>query len=96
MEPIHGYRDYPAPRLGPGKASYQAAAKITKLLPEVKFETPKLIVPKDVKQPKPVQAKLPPKIQPVNFEAPKIVPVSGAMPAQIIHTGSFGSSATRP
>src|SRR5206468_6950860 len=36
----------------------------------------------------------PPKIQPVKFEAPKLEPVSGAMPAKIIHTGSFGSEAT--
>jgi len=85
----------PRPDLVPEKPVIKRQPKITKLLPEVKFETPKLIVPKDVKQPKPVQAEVvPPKIQPVNFEAPKIMPVSGAMPAQIIHTGSFGSSAT--
>jgi TonB family protein len=81
--------------LVPEKPIIKRQPKITKLLPAVKFETPKLIVPKDVKQPKPVQAEVaPPKIQPVNFEAPKLQPVSGAMPAQVIHTGSFGSSAT--
>lgn len=69
--------------------------KITKLLPAVKMETPKLVVPKDMPKPKVVEAKIePPKIQPVNFDAPKLQPVSGAMPAKIIHTGSFGSSAT--
>jgi TonB family protein len=85
----------PRPDLVPEKPIIKRQPKITKLLPAVKFETPKLIVPKDVKQPKPVQAEVaPPKIQPVNFEAPKLQPVSGAMPAQVIHTGSFGSSAT--
>jgi len=85
----------PRPDLVPEKPIVKKPPKVTKLLPEVKFEKPKLIVPKDVKQPKPVQAEIvPPKIQPVNFEAPKIMPVSGAMPAQVIHTGSFGSSAT--
>jgi TonB family protein len=85
----------PRPDLVPEKPVIKKQPKITKLLPEVKFETPKLIVPRDVKQPKPVEAEVvPPKIQPVNFEAPKIMPVSGAMPAQVIHTGAFGSSAT--
>src|SRR5207247_4631374 len=66
----------------------------TKLLPEVKFETPKLIVPKEMPRPKVQEVKIePPKIQPVKFEAPKLEPVSGAMPAKIIHTGSFGSEA---
>jgi hypothetical protein len=85
----------PRPDLVPEKPIIKRPPKITKLLPAVKFETPKLIVPKDVRQPKPVEAEVvPPKIQPVNFEAPKIMPVSGAMPTQVIHTGSFGSSAT--
>jgi TonB family protein len=84
----------PRPDLVPEKPIIKKQPKITKLLPAVKFETPKLIVPRDVKQPKPVEAEVvPPKIQPVNFEAPKIMPVSGAMPAQVIHTGAFGSSA---
>ena len=85
----------PRPDLVPEKPIVKKPPKITKLLPAVKFETPKLIVPRDVKQPKPVEAEIiPPKIQPVNFEAPKIMPVPGAMPARVIHTESFGSSAT--
>jgi len=85
----------PRPDLVPEKPVIKKQPKIIKLLPAVKFEAPKLIVPRDVKQPKPIEAEVvPPKIQPVNFEAPKIMPVSGAMPAQVIHTGAFGSSAT--
>src|SRR6266581_2251604 len=53
----------PRPDLVPEKPIVKPKPKITKLLPAVKFETPKL-------------------------------PVSGAMPAKVIFTGSFGSSAT--
>jgi TonB family protein len=81
------------PDMVPEKIEAQPRPKIAKLLPEPKIEAPKLIVPKDL--PHPQQAKLePPKIQPANFEAPKLEPVAAAMPAKIIHTGEFGSSAT--
>jgi TonB family protein len=85
----------PRPDLVPEKPIVKAKPKVQKLLPAVKFETPKLIVAKAIIQPRVPEQKIePPKIQPVNFEAPKLQPVSGAMPAQIIHTGAFGSSAT--
>jgi TonB family protein len=85
----------PRPDLVPEKPIVKKQPKITKLLPVAKFEAPKLIVPKEVRQPKPEPEQIEaPKIMPVNFQAPKIIPVSGAMPAQVIHTGSFGSSAT--
>jgi TonB family protein len=84
----------PRPDLVPEKPIVKAKPKISKLLPEVKFEPAKLVVPKDLPKPKVEEAKLEaPKIQPA-FEAPKIAPVSGAMPAKVIYTGSFGSSAT--
>jgi TonB family protein len=70
--------------------------KVTKLLPPApppKIETPKLVVPREIVKPKVQEAKVePPKIQAM-VETPKIAPVSGAMP-KVIHTGSFGSSAT--
>src|SRR6266702_605599 len=85
----------PRPDLVPEKPIVKPRPKITKSLPEVKFETPKLIVPKEMPRPKVQEVKLePPKIQSVKFEAPKLEPVSGAMPAKVIYTGSFGSSAT--
>jgi TonB family protein len=85
----------PRPDLVPEKPIVKPKPKITKLLPATKFEAPKLIVPKEVRQPKVQEAKIePPKIQPVNFDAPKLQPSAGAMPAHVIHTGSFGSSAT--
>jgi len=83
----------PRPDLVPEKPVVKAKPKITKPLPEAKFEAPKLVVPKEIPKPKLAVAKIePPKIQPV-LEAPKIAPVSGAMP-RVIYTGSFGSSAT--
>src|SRR5438270_812121 len=81
------------PDLVPEKIEAQVKPKIAKLLPAVKMEAPKLIVPKDL--PHQQEAKLePPRIQPVNFDAPKLQPISADMPAKIIHTGEFGSSAT--
>src|SRR5256714_2073763 len=80
------------PDLVPEKIEAHIKPKIAKLLPAVKMEAPKLIVPKDL--PRQEVAKLePPKIQPAHFDAPKIE-APAAMPAKIIHTGEFGSSAT--
>lgn len=80
------------PDLVPEKIEVEVKPKIARLLPAVKMEAPKLIVPKDL--PRQQQAKLEaPKIQPAHFDAPKLEPVSAAMPAKIIHTGEFGSSA---
>jgi len=81
------------PDLVPEKIETQPKPKVLKLLPAVMMEAPKLIVPKDL--PRPQEAKLePPKIQPANFDAPKLQPVFAVMPAKVIHTGEFGSSAT--
>ncbi|PYV65361.1 MAG: hypothetical protein DMG95_01855 [Acidobacteria bacterium] len=85
----------PRPDLVPEKPIIKPKPRITKLLPEAKFETPKLIVPREMPKPRIEEARVePPRIQQVNFEAPKLQPVSGAMPANVIHTGQFGSSAT--
>jgi len=80
------------PDLVPEKIDAEVKPKVARLLPAIKMEAPKLIVPKDL--PRQQEAKLePPKIQPAHFDAPKIE-VPAAMPAKIIHTGEFGSSAT--
>jgi TonB family protein len=65
-----------------------------KPLPEAHFDTPKIVVPHELAKPKVEEARIePPKIQPVNFQAPKVV--SGAAPMlRVVYTGSFGSSAT--
>src|SRR6266568_2945317 len=78
----------PRPDLVPEKPIIKPKPKVTKLLPEVKFEAPKLIVLREMPKPKVEEARVePPRIQQVNFEAPKLQPVSGAMPANVIHTG---------
>ena len=84
----------PRPDLVPEKPPEIKPPKVTKLLPEVKFEAPKLIVPKELPKPRVEEAKIePPKIQQTNFDMPKLEPVSGARP-RVIATGQFGSSAT--
>lgn len=67
-----------------------------RLLPPPVFSTPKLIVPREVTAQRPPQPEMaPPKVV-VNSFAPAVLKESpgGARPAQIIHTGEFGSSAT--
>ena len=59
-------QEHPAPKPQP---------KPLKPLPVVKFEQPKLVVPKEMPRPKIEEAKIePPKIQTTNFEAPKLQP----------------------
>jgi TonB family protein len=84
----------PRPDLVPEKPVVKPQPK-TKLLPAVKFETPRLIVPRELPKPRLEEARVePPKIQPANFEAPKIA-VSGAAPVpRVVLTNTFGNSAT--
>src|SRR6185312_82652 len=84
----------PRPDLVPEKPIVKPQPR-TRLLPEVKFEAPKLIVPRELPKPRVEEAKIePPKIQPANFEAPRIA-VSGAAPMpRVVLTNTFGSSAT--
>jgi TonB family protein len=69
-----------------------------KLLPAVKipvFETPKLVVPREVHReaPQPVEA---PKVVVNEFKAPELkMAVGGARP-QLVHTGDFGGSSQKP
>lgn len=66
-----------------------------KLLPPV--HTAKLIVPRELRlqRKKKKDEKEPdaPKLEAANFKAPELAPVSGALPARLVYTGSFGSSA---
>jgi TonB family protein len=82
----------PQPALAPEKP-HTTPKRMVKPVPQVKMEAPKVIVPRDLPKPK-LEARLePPKIQPTNFNAPRLQPVAAALP-KIIHTGNFGSSAT--
>ncbi len=91
----------PMPSLRPEPAPIKTEVpKIKpKLLPAVKlpvFETPKLVVPREVRReaPQPVEA---PKVVVNQFAAPviKIAPAGGARP-QLVHTGDFGGSSQKP
>jgi TonB family protein len=69
-----------------------------KLLPAVKlpvFETPKLIVPREVRReaPKPEEA---PKVVVNQFTAPQLKLVSGGARPQLVHTGDFAGSSQVP
>jgi TonB family protein len=68
-----------------------------KLLPAVKlpvFETPKLVVPREVRHeaPQPVEA---PKVVVNEFKAPEIKMVAGGARPQLIHTGDFNAGSSQ-
>jgi TonB family protein len=68
-----------------------------KLLPrEPVFQAPKLIVPKEVRAPKPQPQEIePPKVAMNNFAPAVLKPTSGARPV-LIHTGEFAGSSVTP
>src|SRR5580658_7875439 len=84
----------PMPALRPEPAPIQVKPQVhPKLQPVVKvpeLDTPKLIVPREVRReaPKPVEA---PQVVVNQFKAPELK-IAAARP-QLVHTGDFGSSA---
>ena len=86
----------PRPALRPERLPKPKPQLHAKLLPpEPVFQTPKLVVPQEIRAPKPQQQEMePPKVTMNNFAPAVLKPVSGARPV-LIHTGEFqGSSAT--
>jgi TonB family protein len=82
----------PRPDLVPEKPEF--TKKIARSLPEVRIEAPKLVVPKEIARPKVAEAKIePPKLQTANLDPPKLQPMPSTVPARMIHTGDFASSA---
>ncbi len=66
------------------------------LPPEPVFQTPKLIVPKEVRAPKPQPQEIePPKVMVNNFAPAVLKQTSGARPV-LIHTGEFAGSSAVP
>jgi TonB family protein len=66
---------------------------VPKLPPPV-FQTAKLFVPKDIRTQKKKEEEVKaPKLE-AKFSAPELAPPPSAMPARIVYTGAFGSSAT--
>src|SRR5258708_3351572 len=87
----------PMPALRPVPEPIKPAPQVHKLLPAVKlpvFDTPKLVVPREVRReaPQPVEA---PKVVVNEFKAPEIKIAGGARP-QLVHTGDFGGSSQKP
>src|SRR5579864_7100244 len=88
----------PMPSLRPEPEPLKPPPPVKKLLPAVKlpvFETPKLVVPKEVRReaPQPVEA---PKVVVNQFKAPEIKMVAGGARPQLVHTGGFGGSSQVP
>jgi TonB family protein len=90
--PMPSLRPEPPPE--PVKVTPQVKPK---LLPAVKlpvFETPKLVVPREVRHeaPQPVEA---PKVVVNEFKAPEIKMVAGGARPQLIHTGDFNAGSSQ-
>jgi TonB family protein len=93
MIPMPALRPAPAPE--PVKLKPEIKPK---LLPAVKipvFETPKLVVPREVRRqaPQPVEV---PKVVVNQFAAPQIKIAEGGARPQLVHTGDFGGSSQKP
>jgi TonB family protein len=87
----------PLPAMRPERTVHKPLPIHAKLLPPAPvFQAPKLIVPREVRAPKPQQEIEPPKVALNNF-APAVLkaPVSGARPV-LIHTGDFQGSSVKP
>lgn len=91
----------PMPSLSPEPEPIKVTPQIKpKLLPAVKlpvFDTPKLVVPREVRRQiepdKPVEA---PKVVVNQFAAPEIKMAAGGARPQLVHTGDFGGSSKVP
>jgi len=88
----------PLPAVKPEVQPIKKPVIKAKLLPAVKlpvFDTPKLVVPHEVRHeaPKPEDA---PKVVMNQFAAPQIKMVAGGARPQLVHTGDFGGSSQTP
>jgi len=87
----------PRPDLKPEPARPKAKVRhpvVAPKLPPPVFQAAKLFVPKDIRtQKKKEEEDKAPKLE-AKFKAPDLAPPTSAMPARIVYTGAFGSSAT--
>jgi TonB family protein len=75
------------------KAKVRHPVVVPKLPPPVAFQTAKLFVPKDVRtRKKKEDEEKAPKLE-AKFNVPELAPPPSALPARIVYTGAFGSSA---
>ena len=79
---------------GPQRAREKLQARTKpRPMPKASVEASRLMVFKEPPRPRVQEAKIePPKIRPSGFDAPKLLPLPSAMPARLVHTGSFASS----
>jgi len=89
LVPLPALRPEPLPKPKP----LPVHAKL--LPPEPVFKAPKLIVPKEIRAPKPQQEIEPPKVAMNNFAPAVLKASSGARPV-LIHTGEFQGSSAVP
>ena len=88
----------PLPAMRPEPEPIKRPKMKPKLLPAVKiaaFQTPKLVVPAEVRRtaPQPVEA---PKVVVNQFAAPQLKMVAGGARPQLVHTGDFAGSSQTP
>jgi TonB family protein len=98
MTPIYRITELiPRPALRPERLPKPKPPLHAKLLPpDPVFQTPKLVVPQEIRAPKPQQQEMePPKVTMNNFAPAVLKPVSGARPV-LIHTGEFQGSSAAP
>jgi TonB family protein len=75
------------------KAKVRHPVVIPKVPPPVAFQAAKLLVPKDIRtRKKKEEEEKAPKLE-AKFKAPDLAPPPSALPARIVYTGAFGSSA---
>jgi len=87
----------PRPALRPERLHKSKPLHMKLLPPAPVFETPKLIVPHEVRAAKPQQQEIePPKVAMNNFAPATLKPASGARPVLLIHTGEFQGSSAAP
>ncbi len=87
----------PRPDLKPEPVKPREKARhpvvVPKVAPPVSFPTAKLFVPKDIRtKKKKEEEEKAPQLE-TKFKAPELAPPPSAMPARIVYTGAFGSSA---
>jgi TonB family protein len=84
----------PLPSLRPEPPELKPAPVLQakSLPPAPVFEAPKLVVPHELRRPR-QRTEEAPKVALNTFSAPPLKVFGGARPAQIVHTGEFGSSA---
>jgi TonB family protein len=75
------------------KVKARRLVELPKVAPPVSFPTAKLFVPRDIRvKKKKEEEEKAPQLE-AKFKAPELAPPPSAMPARIVYTGAFGSSA---